>query len=163
MGFSHIQKHKNRLILWCLGQLMIDPRQLAGQTPGITGEVKALKRCAQDGPRAAAGIKPVHSSRTNRAVTLPAKTLDHIGALQLKTAFFRAHMAGERHPKQLARLGVEHRFLELRPAWGESHPKGSVAAIGEVAGRLGAMECPDLRQMRNRSIRMGSRKRVVAA
>ena len=50
VGFTHIQKHKNRLILRCFRQFLLDPGQLIVQAPGISSEVKALKRCAQNGP-----------------------------------------------------------------------------------------------------------------
>ena len=108
MGFAHIEEHKAWLTLRRLRQMLLNPEQLRAQAPGVTCEVKVLKGLGQHSPGVAGGVEPIDRATADRAVALPAKTLNDVGAFEAEALLtVMAGMASEGHPKQLACLGVQ--------------------------------------------------------
>ena len=73
--------------------------------------MKVLKGLGQHSPGVAGGVEPIDRATADRAVALPAKAIDDVGAFKAKVLLsVLAGMASESHSEQLARLGVEPRF-----------------------------------------------------
>ena len=83
MGFTDVEEKKHRLL--SPGQHLIDPGELPTQTPGVARKPEMLKRTPQYCTGLSAGVKPVHSSRTNGEVSQTPKTTNQIGTFQAKT------------------------------------------------------------------------------
>jgi len=84
MGFSHIQKNKQRLISRSLTNPRINPFELPFQAPGITREMKVLKPAAQLKSGFSFRVEPLHRTTANGGVTTPTKTLNNVGSIQQK-------------------------------------------------------------------------------
>lgn len=150
MCFTDIEKQEHGLPLRNTGQLVLKPGQLLPQTPGVTSKMEALEGGTQHGTGSGGRVEPRDRTRTDRAITETAKALDQVGAIEAEaggfTGFFRATVL---HAEQLGELGVQPGSGTASDTGREAHPERSVAAIGEMAWRLGPVQGPHRIQSRS--------------
>ena len=141
MSFAHIEEHEAWLRLPHLRQTLLNPMQLRTKTPSVSSELEVLKVLAQDSPGFTGGVEPIDGATADRAVALPAEAFNNVGAFEPEALLaVLTCMAGKSHAEQLARLRVKPGLSTTLNPRRETHPEGSMAAIGEVTRRLGAVQ-----------------------
>lgn len=140
VSLTHIQEEKNLLGGRHARQLGFDPCQLAAQAPGIASEVKPIKGLSQNSSCQGGWVEPFHRPTANGEITPLSKTLNQIGALQLKSIPFRTCMSRKRHAEQLACLRIDKRLFSVSHTWRKPHPESRMAAIGEMTRSLSPVE-----------------------